>query len=219
MASLQPARAGLIQLPRRAHRFRYWVSISHSSSEFPWMMIVPEQPAIFSPARAKWCAPCTPRTGAPPRSGRCLAGRPASARRSASASTRSSRSWCCCRPELVYMYNDACIPIFGDKHPFALGQRVADVWPEAWDTIGPVLSSVLTTGKAVRQDDWLLLLNRSGFTEETLLHLVLQPDPARRRRRRRCVRRHHGDYPARAQHRPPAHPERAGNRSRAAPRR
>ena len=38
-------------------------------------------------------------------------------------------------PTLRYIYNDASIPIFGNKHPAALGQRVADVWPEAWDTI------------------------------------------------------------------------------------
>ena len=81
--------------------------------------------------------------------------------------------------ELVYVYNDACIPIFGDKHPSALGQRVADVWPEAWDAIAPVLGSVLLTGKAVRQDDWLLVLNRSGFAEEcyfTLSYSPIRPD-------------------------------------------
>jgi hypothetical protein len=32
----------------------------------------------------------------------------------------------CWGPGLVYLYNDAMIPIFGDKHPWALGQRVAD---------------------------------------------------------------------------------------------
>ena len=68
--------------------------------------------------------------------------------------------------ELAYVYNDACIPIFGGKHPEALGRRVADVWPEAWDKIGPVLHSVLETGKPVRHDDWPLMLNRSGFAEE-----------------------------------------------------
>lgn len=82
-------------------------------------------------------------------------------------------------PELVYIYNDACIPIFGDKHPAALGRRVADVWPEAWHTIGPVLESVLRTGVAVRQDDWMLVLNRSGFAEEcyfTLSYSPIRPD-------------------------------------------
>jgi PAS domain S-box-containing protein len=72
----------------------------------------------------------------------------------------------CWGPDLVYLYNDAMIPIFGDKHPCALGQRVADVWPEAWNTVGPMLQSVLATGKAARSDDMLLVLERRGFPEE-----------------------------------------------------
>jgi PAS domain S-box-containing protein len=74
-------------------------------------------------------------------------------------------------PQLAYIYNDACIPIFGDKHPGALGRSVADVWPEAWETIAPVLDSVLETGKPVRHDDWRLMLNRSGFAEECFFTL------------------------------------------------
>lgn len=71
-----------------------------------------------------------------------------------------------CGPELVYIYNDATIPIFGAKHPNALGARTADVWPEAWPTIGPMLHDVLATGKATRHDDLLLVLRRHGFEEE-----------------------------------------------------
>ncbi len=78
-------------------------------------------------------------------------------------------------PDLRYIYNDASIPIFGNKHPAALGQRVADVWPEAWDTIEPVLSTVLATGQAVRQDDWLLVLNRNGYPEEAYFTLSYSP--------------------------------------------
>jgi PAS domain S-box-containing protein len=69
-------------------------------------------------------------------------------------------------PDLVYLYNDATIPVFGDKHPWALGQRVADVWPEAWATIGPMLQSVLDTGTAASSADMLLVLERCGFPEE-----------------------------------------------------
>lgn len=71
-----------------------------------------------------------------------------------------------CGPELVYIYNDAAVPIFGDKHPWALGQRTADVWPEVWPTIGPMLQAVLATGDATRHDDLLLVLQRHGFNEE-----------------------------------------------------
>ena len=77
--------------------------------------------------------------------------------------------------DLVYIYNDATIPIFGDKHPWALGRRVADVWPEAWPTIGPMLTSVLESGKATRHDDLLLVLNRTGFTEECYFTFSYSP--------------------------------------------
>lgn len=77
--------------------------------------------------------------------------------------------------DLVYIYNDATIPIFGDKHPWALGRRVADVWPEAWPTIGPMLTSVLETGKPTRHDDLLLELNRTGFSEECYFTFSYSP--------------------------------------------
>ena len=105
-----------------------------------------------------------------------VAGWPASIRTAVSISLNSNfQIMVLSGPELVYIYNDATIPIFGDKHPWALGRRVADVWPEAWDTIGPMLTSVLETGKAMRQDDWLLVLNRTGFTEECYFTFSYSP--------------------------------------------
>lgn len=80
-----------------------------------------------------------------------------------------------CGPELVYVYNDAAIPIFGDKHPWALGQRASDVWAEAWDTIGPMLHAVLDTGIATRHDDLLLVLQRRGFIEECYFTFSYSP--------------------------------------------
>jgi PAS domain S-box-containing protein len=78
-------------------------------------------------------------------------------------------------PDLVYLYNDAAIPIFGAKHPWALGRPVAEVWPEAWDTVGPMLQSVLASGKATRGDDLLLLLERKGFVEECYFTFSYSP--------------------------------------------
>lgn len=69
-------------------------------------------------------------------------------------------------PGLVYVYNDECACIFGDKHPWALGRPVREVWPEAWDSLEPLLASVLETGRACRRDDLLLVLQRAGFSEE-----------------------------------------------------
>lgn len=78
-------------------------------------------------------------------------------------------------PELVYIYNDAAVPIFGDKHPSALGQRVQDVWPEAWETLRPILSSVMTTGRSTWHDSLPLMLNRAGFTEECYFAVSYSP--------------------------------------------
>src|SRR5215471_18776537 len=46
-------------------------------------------------------------------------------------------------PELITVYNDAYIPILGDKHPNALGKPVSDVWAEVYDELGPINESIL----------------------------------------------------------------------------
>ena len=47
-------------------------------------------------------------------------------------------------PELVMLYNDEYVPILGPaKHPSALGQPGAKMWPEIWDVIGPMLAVML----------------------------------------------------------------------------
>src|ERR1700758_3110312 len=68
--------------------------------------------------------------------------------------------------EYVVLYNDAYSTILGSKHPWALGQRCCDCWAEIWDTIGPMLNSVVKTAQATWSDDLLLLLHRHGYPEE-----------------------------------------------------
>ena len=70
-------------------------------------------------------------------------------------------------PELAVVYNSAYIPIFGAKHPYAMGMTAREAWGEIWDVIGPMLEDeVLGRGRATWSDDQLLLLRRHGFTEE-----------------------------------------------------
>jgi PAS domain S-box-containing protein len=69
-------------------------------------------------------------------------------------------------PELIKLYNDAYVPMLGEKHPHALGQPGHVVWPEIWPTIGPMLQQVLDTGEATWNADLLLLLERHGYPEE-----------------------------------------------------
>jgi PAS domain S-box-containing protein len=78
-------------------------------------------------------------------------------------------------PELVVLYNDAYSQILGSKHPWALGQTCRVCWAEIWDTIGPMLAGVLTTGEATWSDDLLLLLQRYEYPEECYFSFSFSP--------------------------------------------
>ncbi len=69
-------------------------------------------------------------------------------------------------PGLRFLYNDAYRPLLGDKHP-ALDLPGRQVWSEIWNTIGPMLDSVMSTGQATWSEDLLLPMRRHGYWEET----------------------------------------------------
>ncbi len=69
--------------------------------------------------------------------------------------------------DLTFFYNDAYRPTLGIKHPWALGSSTRVVWAEIWRDIGPRIETVLQTGEATYDEALLLLLERSGFAEET----------------------------------------------------
>ncbi len=77
--------------------------------------------------------------------------------------------------ERVVLYNDAYRAILGTKHPWALGQRCSDCWAEIWDTIGPMLDSVVQTGEATWSNDLLLQLHRYGYAEECYFSFSFSP--------------------------------------------
>jgi PAS domain S-box-containing protein len=77
--------------------------------------------------------------------------------------------------ELVKLYNGSYVQLIGSKHPRALGARGREVWPEIWDTIGPMLNGVLDLGKASWSDDLLLLLERHGYAEECYFTFSYSP--------------------------------------------
>jgi len=70
-------------------------------------------------------------------------------------------------PDHVMLYNDALAPAFADNHPGALGRAGAQVLPEMWPVIGPMLDHVLATGEATWRDDEPLPMKRRGFVEDT----------------------------------------------------
>ena len=76
--------------------------------------------------------------------------------------------WMAWGPELTVLYNDAYArTTLGKKHPWALGKPAPEVWCEIWKDIGPRIERVMETGEASWDETLLLILERSGYPEET----------------------------------------------------
>ena len=76
--------------------------------------------------------------------------------------------WMAWGPELTVLYNDAYArTTLGRKHPWALGKPAPEVWPEIWKEIGPLIRRVMETGEACWEEALQLILERSGYPEET----------------------------------------------------
>jgi len=69
--------------------------------------------------------------------------------------------------ELTFLYNDAYAPTLGVKHPRALGRPAREVWAEIWPDLEPRVQQVMSTGVATWDEGLMLLLERSGYTEES----------------------------------------------------
>ena len=71
-------------------------------------------------------------------------------------------------PEQTFLYNDAYAAMtLARKHPWAMGRRADEVWAEIWDEIGPRIEQVMQTGVATWDEALMLVLERSGYEEET----------------------------------------------------
>jgi signal transduction histidine kinase len=79
--------------------------------------------------------------------------------------------------ELNFFYNDAYRPTLGVKHPWALGPPAREVWAEIWKDIGPRIQLVLDAGEATWDEALPLLLERSGYPEETYHTFSYSPLP------------------------------------------
>lgn len=79
-------------------------------------------------------------------------------------------------PELTMLYNDAYISFLGpNKHPAMLGRSGREAWAEIWDTIGPMIEDVLSTGKASWSEDILMFFDRELPKEEVYVTFSFSP--------------------------------------------
>jgi len=79
-------------------------------------------------------------------------------------------------PEFIVLYNDAYRPVFGGKHPHALGRPGSIAWSEIWDSqLHALLDGVVRTGEAFWAQDLLFEIERNGFLEETYFDVSYDP--------------------------------------------
>jgi PAS domain S-box-containing protein len=79
-------------------------------------------------------------------------------------------------PDFIVLYNDAYLPVFGAKHPDALGRPGREAWSEIWTTqLHGLLDGVVRTGEAFWARDLLFELERHGFPEETYFDVSYDP--------------------------------------------
>jgi PAS domain S-box-containing protein len=79
----------------------------------------------------------------------------------------------CWGPELISIYNDAFVPVLGEK-PEALGESFRVTWGEAADSINPIIDKTLA-GEATYIEDFLVPLNRRGFMEDAWFTFCYSP--------------------------------------------
>jgi signal transduction histidine kinase len=78
-------------------------------------------------------------------------------------------------PEWVAIYNEAYVPLAGQKHPTLMGQRYADAWSEIWEQLEVVFREARETGQATMKDDDRLFINRYNYLEETFFSWSIIP--------------------------------------------
>ena len=79
-------------------------------------------------------------------------------------------------PTRAAIYNEAYIPLVGQKHPNMLGKNAADIFPEFWDYFEKIIVDQGQTGQTTSgQASRLLMVRQEGFLEETYFDWKLIP--------------------------------------------
>src|SRR5215469_4782632 len=84
-------------------------------------------------------------------------------------------------PDFIQLYNDAYIPVLGDKHPHrALGKPFRECWSEVYHVLGPLAETPFKGGPATWIEDIPVELNRYSYKEEAHFTISYSPvaDPS-----------------------------------------
>lgn len=78
--------------------------------------------------------------------------------------------------DYLQFYNDGGLPMYGAKHPKALGQSLSETFPEIWDDqMKPMMDGIRDTGEAFYAEDLLYQLFRFDYLEETYFTFCYSP--------------------------------------------
>lgn len=75
----------------------------------------------------------------------------------------------------IMIYNEACISMFADRHPRALGSRAEDTWADIWSEMAPLIKYVQIEGRGTRLNKLPLVMHRNNYPEETYWSFNLIP--------------------------------------------
>ncbi|KAF2211923.1 hypothetical protein CERZMDRAFT_42268 [Cercospora zeae-maydis SCOH1-5] len=70
-------------------------------------------------------------------------------------------------PSKTLIYNEPYQSVLAERHPWALGKTVDQVWPEGYRELSNAFAKAEATGQSSRGDREVFFLNRRGFAEET----------------------------------------------------
>ncbi|MGZ5182715.1 MAG: PAS domain S-box protein, partial [Ramlibacter sp.] len=76
--------------------------------------------------------------------------------------------------DLFIFHNDAYTPMLGNKAASAIGTPLPALWPEVWDTMGPLARRVLD-GEALFFENFNLTVERNGFPEQAWFTFSYSP--------------------------------------------
>ncbi|HEY0490835.1 MAG TPA: ATP-binding protein [Telluria sp.] len=77
-------------------------------------------------------------------------------------------------PELAFLYNDAYVPLLGNKHPAAIGHPFKSVWHDIWDDIVPIVEGALA-GNSAYFENLPLTVSRTGKPERAWFTFSYSP--------------------------------------------
>lgn len=68
--------------------------------------------------------------------------------------------------DLLHFYNDAYVPMLGQRAGHALGRPFKDVWSDVWEEVLPFVRTALS-GEGTWMEDMPLVVLRNGYPEQT----------------------------------------------------